>query len=90
MSTRWQRIAGNHAAHGEDEDRQAQDQADPEPPAHVDQLGIGAFLGGDGPRLQRHAALRTGTGMVLPHFRVHRDKCKWPPQELRSAAAGFR
>ena len=36
-----QRLAEEHVAHGDEEDRQAQDQADPEAPAHVDQLGIG-------------------------------------------------
>src|SRR3546814_16424168 len=62
------------AAHLEDEYRQSEDEADPEAPGHVDQLIAGAALGAHSRRLERHAADRTGAGMVLPNFRVHGER----------------
>jgi hypothetical protein len=46
---------------------------DPEPSRHVPKPGIlFARLGGGIAALQRHAALRTGTGGILPDFVMHR------------------
>src|SRR3546814_19486046 len=76
------------AAHLEDEYRQSEDEADPEAPGHVDQLIAGAALGAHSRRLERHAADRTGAGMVLPNFRVHgaRPDRSFGDPELGTAA----
>ena len=46
------------AAHLQDEDRQRQHEADPEPARHVEQFEIVRRFGRDRDRLQRHAADR--------------------------------
>src|SRR5712691_6757834 len=56
-----------------------QDETDPEPPSHVDELGIGASFSGK-LRLQRHAADRAMAGADLADLRVHRtgvDRARW-------------
>ena len=79
-----------HVAHGDEEDRQAQDQADPEAPAHVRQLGVGASSARDGARLQGHAALRAGAGMVLTTLRDASGRCRrrtWGPRPRMAGRA---
>ena len=46
--------------------------ADPEPPAHVEEFGIGPGLGGGQLGLERHAADRTAARPDLADLRVHR------------------
>ena len=62
----------DHLAHGEREDGNGQDQAHPEPPGHVDQLGARPLVGGERlERLERHAALGARAGSDLADLRVH-------------------
>src|SRR5438105_3466274 len=58
------------SAHLQGDDRDRQNEADPEPPRHVDQLGVGAACFGK-LRLERHAADRAMTGADLAHFGMH-------------------
>ena len=60
------------AAHLEDDDRDGEREADPEPPRHVDELGVRPGLGGRRRRLERHAADRAGARPGLTDLRVHR------------------
>ena len=70
--------------HLEQEDRQAQHQADPEPPGEVDQLRVARRLGNHRHGLQRHAADRAGAWLLAHDLRMHwagvlgrrhRDRC---------------
>jgi hypothetical protein len=66
---------GHNMRHRHDEHRQGQRRADPEPAAHVPQLGVVVLHiahGGDGFWFERHAALGAVTGMILLDLRVHR------------------
>ena len=70
------RLSGEHLRHGEEENRQGQSEADPEPALHVRELGTDFLLllpGGD-QRLQGHAANRTGPRTRLHDLRVHRAR----------------
>ena len=58
--------------HLEHEDGDCQHEADPEPPRHVGEFGIGTAVGGDEQRLERHAADRAGARTFLPDLGVHR------------------
>ncbi|MGY2811668.1 hypothetical protein ACVIHF_008398 [Bradyrhizobium sp. USDA 4506] len=60
------------AAHLEHEHRHGQREADPEPPRHVDQFGIGTVVERDLLGLQRHAADRAAAGADLAHLGMHR------------------
>jgi hypothetical protein len=66
------RQSGQMAAHLEREDGQGQDRGNPEAAGEVDQFVIDRRLGGDGLRLQRHAADRAGARALLAHLRMHR------------------
>ena len=62
----------DHLAHGERKDGDGQDQAHPEPPGHVDQLGARPLVGGERlERLERHPALGARAGSDLADLRVH-------------------
>ncbi len=60
------------AAHFDDHHRQREHEADPEPARHVGEFGIGAIVGGNGFRLERHAADRAGARTDLTDLRMHR------------------
>jgi hypothetical protein len=49
------RLAGQHVAHDEGEQRQREHESDPEPACHVDEFGFRAFNDAYRPRLERHA-----------------------------------
>ena len=66
------RQARNHFGHREDEERDREDKADPEPAAHVVELGIDVLVRRDGHRLQGHAANRARARTVADDLRVHR------------------
>ena len=63
---------GEVPAHLQRDDRNGEDDADPEAPGHVDELGIGAGLRGDGHRFERHPADRARARPDLPDLRMHR------------------
>src|SRR5882672_7061960 len=67
-----QRLAWQHVGDHGYEQRHRERQTDPEPPRHVDELGIAAVVAGDGHRLQSHATDRTAPGLVTDDLRVHR------------------
>ena len=64
--------ARDQMRHGEDEHRQRQRGADPEPPRHVAQFGVVLGIRRVSLRFQRHPAFGARAGMVLLNFRVHR------------------
>ena len=59
-------------AHREREDRNGERQRDPEAPGHVGELLARACRFHGRFRLERHAADRAASGMVLPDLRMHR------------------
>ena len=59
-------------AHFQHHRRQRQRAADPEPPCHVGELGIGRRIEARDLGLQRHAADRATTGADLADLRMHR------------------
>ncbi len=59
------------AAHFEDEHRQGQHEADPEPPRHVRKLMVWHGVSGDFHRLQRHAANGAASRADLADLGVH-------------------
>jgi hypothetical protein len=62
----------DHLAHRERKDGDGQDQAHPEPPGHVDQLGARPLVGGERiERLEGHPALGASAGSDLADLRVH-------------------
>src|SRR5262245_8166776 len=65
-------LPGNHVGHGEKCDRHTQHDANPKPPRHVDQLGMGFFLQSYSARLQGHAAYGTETRRRAHNLRMHR------------------
>ena len=71
----WPRSSGKVGevpAHLQRDDRNGEDDADPEAPGHVDELGVGAGLRGDGHRFERHPADRARARPDLPDLRMHR------------------
>ena len=60
------------AAHFQHEGWQRQHKADPEPPRHVGELGVGRRVQARDLRLQRHAADRAAAGTDLADLRMHR------------------
>ena len=66
-----QRIEGA-ARHGDQGNQNGQRQRPPETAAEVGKFRVFSFFQFRQHRLQRHAALRAGTGTDLPHFRMHR------------------
>ncbi len=62
---------GEVPAHLERDHRNGQDEPNPKPPGHVDQLGIGARLRGREHRLERHAANRTTARTGSTDLGVH-------------------
>ncbi|GAA0006386.1 hypothetical protein BRDID11002_63900 [Bradyrhizobium diazoefficiens] len=77
--------AGEMAAHLQHHGRQRQHAADPEPPRHVGEFGIGAGLQARDLRLQRHAADRAAAGSDLADLRVHRAGVDRARRHLRLA-----
>ena len=73
-------------AHLEDEYRSGQRQADPEPPFHVDEFGIGPRLRRRRLRLERHAADRAGPGTQPGGSAGASGRCTSTPG---AASAGF-
>src|SRR3546814_1743953 len=65
-------IEQDHVAHCIEEQRHGEERTPPEAAAHVDQLGIRAFVERDCFRLERHAADRAGSRSLLADLRVHR------------------
>jgi hypothetical protein len=63
---------GQVPAHFERNDRNRQNEADPEPPRHVDEFRARTALGRSHERLQRHAADGAITGAGLPDLWMHR------------------
>ncbi len=63
--------AAHMSAHLQDEHRDGEGQTDPEPAAHMRQLGIGSAVGGHRGRLQRHPADRADARPDLPDLRMH-------------------
>ena len=64
-------IRPEHAAHGDREQGDGERHADPEAPSHVAQLWIFFGSGGDGARLEGHAADRTRTGRGTDDLGMH-------------------
>src|SRR5215813_2083627 len=63
--------AGNVTAHFQYQNRHGKDEADPEPPGHVDQFGV-RFLFSDGDQwFERHATYRAVPWLALPDLGVH-------------------
>ncbi|MGY4413613.1 hypothetical protein ACVWW4_005349 [Bradyrhizobium sp. LB7.1] len=60
------------AAHLQHHRRQRQRTADPEPPRHVGELGVGTAVEARDLRLQRHAADRAAPRSDLAYVRMHR------------------
>src|SRR5947207_7353990 len=60
------------AAHLPGEYRRGQRQSDPDPSAHIREFGVWSLVGGDGHRLQRHAADRAAARPDLANLRMHR------------------
>ena len=58
-------------AHLQDEHRHDQDQANPEPTAHVRVFGVRTAIGRDRFRLQRHAADRARSRPLLAYLGMH-------------------
>src|SRR3546814_3358791 len=58
-------------SHFQNQHRQREHEPDPEAAGHVDEFGARPRLGSRGLRFQRHAADRTGAGMVLADLRMH-------------------
>jgi len=81
-----QRLAGQHLRHGGQEERQGEDEAQPEAPAHVDELGARLLRGGWGARLERHAAEGAGTRLGADDLRVHRTGVLGPGRRRRLGA----
>ena len=65
-----ERSPRQHIAHSNDNQRHCQNGAKDEALVHVFVFGIVLLLS-YGFRFERHAAFRTGTGMILYHFRMH-------------------
>ncbi len=59
-------------SHAERRDRQGQNEAHPEPSAHIGEFGIVLRRCSGLQRLERHAADGAGAGRVLPHLGMHR------------------
>ncbi len=64
-------VKRQHAAHGESEQRRAEQRCHPKAPRHGLELRIALICRGLF-RLQRHAALGTCPGLALPHLGIHR------------------
>ncbi len=58
--------------HGEQQQRKREHDPHPEPPRHVEELGIDRLGAGRRHRLQGHAADRAGAGLLADDLRVHR------------------
>ena len=62
----------NHLGHREQQERNRQSQADPEPPRHVDEFGIGGLLlRHHGDRFEGHPADRARARTIADDLRVH-------------------
>ena len=61
----------NHAAHGDNQQRQGERRAHPETPAHVDELGVFLLLDGHGHGLEGHTADGAVPRRVALDLRVH-------------------
>ncbi len=63
---------GRHPAHRDEQQRQGERRADPEPPRHVHEFGVGRFLERNRARLESHAADRAFARTRLHHLGMHR------------------
>src|SRR5690242_18146878 len=64
----------------------AQDRADPEPPRHIDKLGIRFFFKRDGAGFERHAADWTRSRLIAYGFGMHGTNVLGPARRQRSRA----
>ncbi len=83
-------------AHFQHEHGKGEDEANPEATCHVSQLRTRAALRTGHFRFESHAADRTGAGMILSHFRVHRAGpdlalrvCVWDGRRFANIAQGI-
>ena len=74
------------APHCQSEEGQGQNGADPEPPGHINQFGIGALLERGVGRLQRHPADRAAPGTGAPNLGMHRAGPYGPLSRLGQCA----